>query len=499
MQDGSVQCDRGSDISLDRSAGVRIAVIGGGFSGIATAYYLKRRGFTNFLVFESSSEPGGTWNDNRYPGCEVDIVSHLYCFTFNTNDWTQRFGSQKELKHYLARTVDEFDLRPHFRFGAAVARADWSDSGRRYAVSFADGRMAEFEAVVSCVGFLNDPLIPPGIDIAAYPGLAFHSSRWPDGLRLDGKRVGIVGTGSSAAQLVVEAAKVASAATLFQRSANWVLPKNNRTFTPKQRARYRTRWQYRFKHLKELLKFERVKILDKPDRPNSRGNRRMRAAAEAHLRRALAGRPDLIEKLMPDHPIGAKRAVASADFYDAMRQPNVSIAAAVKRMDEHGLVDADGNRHELDIVILATGFQAANYLSRLKVTGRGGADLHVIWNGEPAAFLGSCVPGFPNFFMLHGPNSTSGTQVFILECQAQFAADCIAAMATRGGTTIEVKQQAFDDFNRLVQRRMRNSVYGLTRSYYQSASGKIVSQWPFSATRFWWMTKTLRRSSMTIG
>jgi cyclohexanone monooxygenase len=486
------------DLSLDGSAGIRIAVIGGGFSGIATAYYLKRAGLGNFLVFESSSEPGGTWNDNRYPGAEVDVVSHLYCFTFNTNDWTQRFGSQKELKQYLAKTVDEFDLRPRFRFGAAVARAEWSDRDKLYTVVFADGRTAEFEAVISCVGFLNDPLIPSGIDLAAYPGIAFHSSRWPEGLCLDGKRVGVVGTGSSAVQLVAEAAKVAGAVTLFQRSAGWVLPKKNRLFTAAQRARYRTPWQYRFKRLKEFLKLERLKIASRPEQLGSRGNRRLRAAAEAYLRRSLAGRPDLVEKLMPDHPLGAKRAVASADFYQAMRQPNVAIAPAVKRMDGHGLVDAEGHSHELDIVILATGFQAANYLSRLKVTGRGGADLHRTWNGEPAAFLGSCVPGFPNFFMLYGPNSNSGTLVFILECQAKFAADCIAAMVRQGGKTIEVKQSAFDDFNRLIQSKLASSVYKSARNYYTAPSGRIVSQWPFSATRFWWMTRTSRRSSMTI-
>ncbi|MEP9388154.1 NAD(P)/FAD-dependent oxidoreductase [Mesorhizobium sp. KR9-304] len=497
MHEGLVQADRPVDISLDRSAGLRIAIVGGGISGIAAAWYLKRAKLDNFLVFESSSEPGGTWHDNRYPGAEVDIACHLYSFSFNRYDWTQRFGSQAEVKRYLEKTIDEFGLRSRFRFGATVVSAAWSDEKKLYTVSFADGRTAEFEAVISCVGFLSVPVIPPGIDLAAYPGIACHTARWPDDISLAGKRVGVIGTGSSAVQIVPEAAKVAKSVTIFQRSPNWILPKKNRIFTARQRTRYQTSWQYRFKALKEFLRYEWARI-GRPERLGSKINRRMRTAAEAYLRRSLAERPDLVEKLLPDHPLGAKRAVASGDFYAAVQQPHVAIAPAVARMDADGLIDEEGNRHELDVVVLATGFSAADYLSRLEVVGRNGADLHTVWSGEPAAFLGSCVPGFPNFFMLDGPNSNSGTLLFILECQARFAADCLAAMVRAGGATVEVRRSAFDGFNRRVQERLEKSVYKTTRNYYAAASGRIVTQWPFSATRFWWMTRATRRSSMKI-
>ena len=498
MHGRSVQENKLGDVSLDRSHGIRIAVVGGGISGIAAAWYLERAKLDNFLVFESSSEPGGTWHDNRYPGAEVDIPCHLYSYSFNRHDWTQRFGSRKELKHYLEKTIDEFGLRRHFRFDATVVSVAWSDEAKLYTVTLDDGRTAGFEAVISCVGFLNVPMIPPGIDLAAFPGIACHTARWRDDIDLEGKRVGVIGTGSSAVQVVVEAAKVARSVTIFQRSPNWILPRKNRTFTAEQRARYRTSWQYRFKAMKQFLSYEWAR-LSHPDRLGSKINRRMRSVAETHLRRSLADRPDLIEKLLPDYPVGAKRAVASGDFYAAVRQPNVAIAPAVARMDADGLVDEHGNRHELDVVVLATGFRAADYLSRLKVSGRSGVDLHAAWNGEPAAFLGSCVPGFPNFFMLHGPNSNSGTLLFILECQARFAAGCIAALAKAGGATIEVERSAFDRYNRWVQDRLEKSVYKATRNYYAAASGRIVTQWPFSATRFWWMTRTRRRSAMKIG
>jgi cation diffusion facilitator CzcD-associated flavoprotein CzcO len=498
MQGRSVQDGRPGDLSLGKSRGPRVAVVGGGFSGIAVAYYMKKAKLDNFIVFESSDDPGGVWNDNRYPGAEVDVVSHLYCFTFNMNDWSQRFGSQTELKRYLGKTVDEFGLRPHFRFNTTVVSATWSDNEKHYTVHFADGRQADFDVVISCVGYLNVPMIPAGIDMAAFPGIVCHTSRWRDDIVLDCKRVGVVGTGASAVQVVAEAAKVAKSVTVFQRSPTWVVPKKNRAFSAGQRARYGNAWQYRYKYLKELFRHERIH-LGRPAQPGSKINERFRAAAHSHLSRSLAGRPDLVEKLLPDHPYGAKRPAASDAYYPALRQQNVSLAPAVAKMDADGLKDEQGNRHDLDVVILATGFRATDYLSRLKVKGRNGADLHEAWSGEPAAFLGSCVPSFPNFFMCCGPNSVTGTMVFVLECQAQFVAGCIAAMVRKGKSTVEVRQSAFDAFNGQIQARLQDSVYKTTRNYYASPSGRIVTQWPFSATRFWWLSRTARRSSMIFG
>lgn len=486
-----------SNVSLDRSSGLRVAIIGAGISGIAAAYYLKRAKLDNFLVFESSGGPGGTWHDTRYPGAEVDVVCHLYSFGFNTHDWTQRFASRNEVACYLEKTIDEFRLRPHFRFDTAVVSATWSDEKKLYTLAFADGRLAEFEIVISCVGFLNDPLIPHGIDLNTYPGLAFHSSRWRDDIDMSGKSVGVVGTGSSAAQLIVEAAKVARSVTVFQRSPTWVLPKRNRPFTAKQRARYRHRWQYRLKFLKEFMRVEHIK-LGNPERLGSRMNRRIQALGEKHLATSLAGRPDLIARLTPDHPIGGKRAVASSELYLALREPHVAMAPAVASMNADGLTDTDGNRHELDIVILATGFQAARYLSRLRVNGSNGIELHDRWHGEPSAFLGACVPGFPNFFMLYGPNSNSGSLVFTLECQAQFAAGCVVALASSGRSTVEVKEQAFHALNQRIEERLARSVYTTAKNYYTAPSGRIVTQWPFSALRFWWLARTAIRRSMII-
>jgi len=489
--------DTSPDLSLDRSSGLRIAIIGAGFSGIAAAYYLKRAKLGNFLILESSSSAGGTWRANSYPGAEVDVACHLYSFSFNKHDWTQRYASQGEVKAYLDKTIDEFGLRSHLRFDATVVSATWSDERKLYTLAFADGRTADFEAVISCVGIFSVPLIPAGLDMAAYEGVACHTSQWGDDIRLDGMRVGVVGTGSSAVQVVAEAAKVAQSVTIFQRSPSWVLPKRNRTFTEAQRARYRTSWQYRYKSLREFLKFERIKLAN-PERLGSRTNLRMRAIAERHLNSSLAGRNDLLAKLTPDHPMGAKRAVASDDYYAAVKRTNVSVAPAADRMDAQGVIDVEGKRHELDIVVLATGFRTADYLSQIRIAGRDGRDLHDAWKGEPSAYLGTCVPGFPNFFMLYGPNSNSGTLVFLLECQARWAADCLTALTRSSGSAVEVKQEDFDTFNRKVQQKLAGSVYRTTKNYYTAPSGRIVTQWPFSALHFWWLTKTTGRTAMRI-
>jgi len=476
----------------------RIAIIGGGISGIATAHYLRRAGLTNFTVFEASAGIGGTWYDNRYPGAEIDTPSHLYTYTFSSYDWSQRYATNDEILAYVEKTVDQHDLRRHFRLNAIVQSVVWSDSDARYTVTLGTGETLDVEAVVSCIGFLNVPLIPDWAEVATSPVHIVHTARWPDDLKLDGLNVGVVGTGSSAVQVVAEAAKVAKSVTVFQRSPNWAMPKGNRSFTAEERHHQSRPIPYFLKFVHEYYKYEKIKILGKQDQPGSRTNERMRRIAEAHLRRALDGRPDLIGKLTPDFPFYGKRPIVNDLYYQAIRLPHVTIAQAVRDIGPHGLRDAEGKVHNLDLVVLATGFQAARYLSRLEVRGANGQDLQEVWAGEPSAYLGACMPGFPNFFMLYGPNSNAGPVIFMLECQAKFAADCIADMARRGARRVEVRRRAFDKYNRWLQARLETSVYKSTVNYFTAPSGKVVTQWPFSATRFWWLCVSERRRAMRL-
>ena len=476
----------------------RIAIIGAGISGIATGYYLKRAGLNDFTIFEASAGLGGTWYDNRYPGAEIDTPSHLYTYTFSSYDWSQRYATNDEILAYVEKTVDQFDLRRHIRLNAYVRSVVWSDADARYTLTLGTGETLAFEAVISCVGFLNVPLIPDWVDHVASPVRTVHTAQWPADLKLDGLRVGVVGTGSSAVQVVAEAAKVAKSVTVFQRSPNWAMPKGNRPFTPEERRRLSRRLPYVLKFLHEYYKYEKIKILGKQDQPGTRMNERMRQIAEAHLTRALEGRPDLIAKLTPDFPFYGKRPIVNDLYYQAIRLPHVTIVPAVKEIGPDGVRDVEGTAHALDLVVLATGFQAARYLSRLEVKGSGGADLQDVWAGEPSAYLGACMPGFPNFFMLYGPNSNAGPVIFMLECQAKFAADCIADMARVGARHVEVTREAFNRYNEWLQARLETSVFKTTVNYFTAPSGKVVTQWPFSATRFWWLCVSERRRAMQL-
>lgn len=477
----------------------RVAVIGGGVSGIAAGHYLKKAGLHEFTIFEASEELGGTWFDNRYPGVRIDTPSHLYTYTFSRFDWSWSYADGAEIRRYLEKTVDQEGLRQHFRFGSTVTAAEWLEEEGVYRLSIGDGQREDFEAVICCTGFLNVPFFPDWIDQTAFPGRVVHTARWPEGLSLEGKSVGVIGTGSSAVQIVGEAARVAKSVTVFQRAPNWVFPKGNRKFTPEERQRLSTARGYWLKFAHEYWKYEKVKIFGKQDQPGTPTNLRMRRIAEANLHRVLADRPDLIQRLTPDFPFYGKRPIINDEYYPALREPHVRLAPAAVKADAAGVLDRQGELHQFDVLVLATGFKAADYLSRIKITGRDGLDLQQYWAGEPAAYLGSCMPGFPNFFMGYGPNSNAGPVVFMLECQMKFAADNIRDMARQGAKTVEVTKEAYHNFNEWLQQRLRTSVFNSTRNYFSSASGKIVTQWPFSATRFWWISRAKRRRAMSLG
>jgi len=476
----------------------RVAVIGGGVSGIGAGYYLRRAGIGRFTIFEASPYFGGTWHDNRYPGVRIDTPSHLYTYTFSRFDWSCSYASGAEICRYLEKTVDEFDLRKHFRFNCRVASVEWCDAECSYIVKFADGTAEVFDVVLSCVGFLNVPYVPEWVNVDAFPGRVVHTSNWPADLKLDALNVGVVGTGSSAVQVVAEAAKVAKNVTVFQRAPNWVFPKNNRNFTLEERGKLSSRLGYWLKFAHEYYKYEKVKIFGKQEQPGTKTNLKMRGIAEAHLKRALSTRPDLIRVLTPDFPFYGKRPIINDEYYPALCEPNVKLAPTAVKADAGGVRDAKGEQHNLDVLVLATGFKAANYLARIQVKGEKGIELHDFWKGEPAAYLGSCAPGFPNFFMMYGPNSNAGPVIFMLECQIKFAIDNIVDMKRRRARKVEVSRHAFDRYNDWLQARLETSVFKSAKNYFSSDSGKIVTQWPFSATRFWWISRIDRRRAMEL-
>jgi cyclohexanone monooxygenase len=476
---------------------LKVAVIGAGFAGIATARALKREGFEDFVVLERSAGPGGTWWDNHYPGAEVDSPSHMYSFSFLPNDWTRTHARQPELQAYMERAIREEGLTGHFRFGVTVRSLTWDDDAAGYHVETDDETVdGLYHGVISAVGFFNTPNIPAWATSSDFRGQVFHSSRWPHDLDLRGKRVGVVGVGSTALQVVSETAKVADRVLVFQREPNWIIPKGDRDLTLRQRRRLRRRIPRTFTRFLQFLSTERERIGGRHSRAGTGTNKRLAALAKRHLHEALADRPDLIEKMTPHHPFLGKRPGVNDTFYRAIKRENVEVIPyAVEKLAGTGPVDASGTEHAVDVVVLATGFRAAEYLSSLKVTGPGGKDLHRTWAGEPSAFLGICVPGFPNFFMCYGPGTNTSPLVFFFERQGRYAAKSLREMERRGATTVEVKATYARVFDAWMQRRLSRTLWARTDNYFRSESGRVVTQWPVSATFYATLARTLRRPS----
>jgi cation diffusion facilitator CzcD-associated flavoprotein CzcO len=477
----------------------RVAIIGAGLGGVSQGVKLIESGITTFTIFEKSSGPGGTWWDNRYPGAACDVPSLLYSYDFMLEPWKKTHATQSEIQEYIERVIDRFGFRDRFVFGTGVTTATWNDDLHVYTVETTTGQSHEFDVVVSAVGMLNVPNEAKWPGLEAFEGDAFHSSRWPADLDLTGKRVAVVGAGASATQIVPALAEKVSHLVSFQREPSWVTPKNDHDFSAAE-----------LNHLSSLKqrKIERKKILKTIDTGLKVGSnidgakaRAARAAATAYIADVYKDRPDLKELMTPDYPLRCKRAVQSNTFLQAFTRDNVELRPhSVQSVTPTGIIDDNGAEFTVDAIVLATGFQTTNYLATLEVFGRNGRSLHEAWNGEPEAFLGLTVPGFPNFYLLYGPN-THGTVVsFVLERQSEFVAKDVARLARHRATAIEVKP----GIARWFQRRLVSGISTVSawtadcHSYYHSASGRNVTQWPWSHARYARWIRFLRVPSSTL-
>lgn len=482
-------------------AHTRVAIIGSGFSGLAAAIALRKRGIENFTIFEQEAGLGGTWWNNRYPGAEVDLESHIYSFSFEQYDWSRTHAGWREIQGYLNHVAAKWDLVDRILFEQRVESVVWSEDSKTYRLTTAGGNDAgTFGTVISAVGFLNIPLLPPfARGETEFEGIECHSSRWPEGLELTGKRVGILGTGSSAVQVITEAARDASEVKIFQLEPNWLLPKLARDFTAAERRRNRNALVYRWKRLRIYADYDTRQYRSSHARKNGRINRKRARLSKEFLADSLRDRPDLVELATPTFDFEARRTVVSDTYYDSIKNDRVTLVPhGVKGLVAAGAVDANGDEHELDLIVYATGFDAANYLGGFSVTGKGGRDLHEVWAGEPEATLGMMVPGFPNFFMMYGPNTNSIPLVTFYETQARFIASAVDAMGRRGKSTIEVDARFHRRYNSWLQKRLARTVWASTDNYFQAKTGKIVSQWPFSATAYIFATRIARRFAVRL-
>jgi cation diffusion facilitator CzcD-associated flavoprotein CzcO len=466
---------------------MRVAVIGAGFCGIAAGVALQRQGITDFTIFEASSGVGGTWFHHRYPGAEVDLESQIYSFSYAPADWSRNYAGRGELQRYLEKVVDAFGLRHHLVLNERVESVTWDDRRGDYEIVTGSGRPhGAFQAVISAVGFLSVPRMPvlaregPG-----FSGVMCHSAYWPEDLDMAGQRVGVLGTGSTAVQVVSEAAKCAAEVKVFQREPNWMLPKDSRAFTPAERRLNRNPLVRRWRRFSLYYRYDTRQLRMSHARRDGRINVQRRQASAKFLADSVAGHPELQRLLTPDFPFEGKRTVLSDDYYQSLLQPHVTLVPhGAKGLSATGVIDENGDRHDLDVVVLATGFHASDYLAKLKVTGLGGRDLHEVWAGDARAFLGIMVPGFPNFFMMYGPNTNSSPTVTFFEAQARFAARAIRRVADRGAHDVQISPVVAELYDRWLQRALRRTVWADTDSYFRSGSGRIVSQWPYPVSLY---------------
>jgi cation diffusion facilitator CzcD-associated flavoprotein CzcO len=473
-------------------------VVGAGFGGIATGVKLKQAGIDTFTIYESSLGIGGTWWDNTYPGAEVDVGSHLYCFSFKPNDWARTHAKQPELQKYLEETVDEFGLRPHLRLGVAVESATWDDDRHTWTVRLDGGSVDECHVLVSGVGFLNVPRYPDWPGLGDFEGPKFHTARWEHQQDLTEKRVAVVGTGSSATQVVPAIQPMVARLYVFQREPGWVMPKGERDLSDEERGALGDSWRRKRERWRQKYMLEKSLWRGRLYRPGTKLNSAREQSCRRYIARQFADRPDLRQAITPTYPYPGKRPVLASTFYPALKKENVELVPrAVASVTRTGVVDTDGVERAVDVIVMATGFQPANYLARICVVGRGGQTLQEHWADEPRAYLGITVPGFPNFFMLYGPGTNGGELVTMLESQAEYAVRAIKRMIRERVTAVEVKPSFEARWYRWLQSRMEGTSWTMSNNYFTSPTGKIVTQWPSTNLHYRVLTKLLGRVSET--
>jgi cation diffusion facilitator CzcD-associated flavoprotein CzcO len=437
---------------------------------------LKGAGFERFEILEQAGGVGGTWYHNRYPGCACDVPSHLYSFSFEIKrDWSRPYAPQPEILAYLEHCAEKYRLLPHCRFGDAVRRARWDESAARWMLELASGRTVTAEVVVSAVGMFNEIAIPDIPGLESFAGTTFHSARWRQGHDVSGETVAVIGSAASAVQLVPEIAKQAGRVFLFQRSANWVGPKLDDPYTEEQLAHFRDD--------PEASPKLRQKIFDSLGGPGLFD--RVRPEMEAGCRASLAQveDPELRALLLPDHPWGCKRPLFSNDYYPAFNRPNLELVTdPIERITPTGVATRDGRERRADTLILATGFAATRFVSAIDVVGRGGLRIADAWRAGAEAYKGVTTAGFPNLFMLYGPNTNSDSILTMIEYQADHVLRQIQRIVREDLAWIDVRPGAMAAYNADIQRELAafEMWQGGCTDYYRALSGRIVTQWPRS-------------------
>ena len=497
------------EIAPDRP--FRVAVIGAGMSGLVAAHRLQQAGL-DVVVLDKNPDVGGTWWENSYPGCRVDVSNHFYSYSFAQRlDWPDNFSPQGVLLDYFRKVADDHGIRPLIQFGTEVTAVELDETTMTWRLELlgADGseRTLEADAVVSAVGQLNRPNMPDIPGIEQFAGPSFHSARWDHDVDLTGKRVAVIGTGASAAQFIPIVAEQAAELTIFQRTPAWFLPTPDYHDAVSPAAQWLFRnipgyanW-YRFFIFWQNVEGVRAAAIVDPDwevgeQSVSIVNEGARQLLTLYIQSQFTDRPDLLDKVIPAYPPFAKRFIRdNGAWADAVKRDNVRLVTdGIAAVTADGVDTVDGTRHQADVVIYGTGFTASDFLMPMKVVGRGGVELHEHWQGDARAMLGITLPHFPSLFMLYGPNTNivvNGSITYFSECEVHYVVGCLREVLARGARALEPTQAAHDAYNARVDAQNLQMAWGVStvNSWYKNATGRSAQNWPFSLLEYWQLTR----------
>jgi cation diffusion facilitator CzcD-associated flavoprotein CzcO len=478
---------------------VKVVIIGAGFGGIAMGHALREAGEHDFIILEKASQLGGVWRDNAYPSSACDVPSHLYSFSFAQRaDWSRRYASQAEILAYLGQVTEQLGLHKHIRFGCEVQSMTFDERALCWQLRLTQGESFESHIVVSAVGQLGRPFVPeiPGLD--TFEGRVFHSARWPKDFDPRARRVAVVGTGASAVQIVPGIIDAVSRLFLFQRSAPYVLPRRDYAYSPRAKKRFARRpGLLRLSRALTFAELElRVSAFRYPERTRWYAERMFRRHLHAQIKE-----PVLRAKLTPADPFACRRVLLSDDYFPALARPHADVVTSqIAAIQTDAIITSDGVRREIDAIVLATGFRATEFLAPIEVRGSGGRRLSDCWKSGAEAYLGLSVSGFPNLFLMYGPNTNLGHSsiVFMLESQAHFVVDALRVLRARGAKKIDVRPDIQARYNADLQRELGGLVWSRCASWYKTASGKNTNNWPSYPWAYRLLTQQVRPADYEI-
>lgn len=464
---------------------MKVAVIGAGPAGIATARYLEQLGVQNYVIFEKASSVGGTWRDNRYPGLTCDVPSHLYRFSFAPNpEWEYEYAPGNEIYEYLKKVAKDFVAHGEFRFGIEITQAEFIDG--RWELRSSRGEEGAFDAVIAATGVLHHPVVPSISGTDNFLGDLFHASQWPEWYEVDGKRIGVIGTGSTAVQIFPAIIEKVKSGKLFQRTPQWIFPAKNNPISLAKQDHFRSSPEsvtdlYHFLAQRFNGQFAAAVVGE-----NDTALRQTTQACHDNLNTVRDAQ--LRKRLTPNYEVGCKRLVVSDKFYAAIQHENAElIDAGIERIDERGVWTCDGLFHELDTIVFATGYDPFKFVRPMQVVGRNGLRLEDYWSDSHKAYRSVGLPGFPNFFLIGGPNSPIGNFSYIMTAEVQILYVCQLLSLLKEGVYREISPTsvATESFNTELKSAIPKTVWarGGCTSWYHDKNGSVVA-WPWTYERY---------------